>query len=154
MAHGLIDPESRNREKTFSEPLSVAKFFGRLGVFVVIGGVSAKPAMPGVPSGEFLELVAGRLRALSDPWRVRLLLGLQGREASVQDLADELGMPHKGASSHLNVLYRDGLLTRRREGKLVLYSLADYTAPQIIAQVCAGITARVEELGEIARVER
>ena len=74
---------------------------------------------PEALSGELLELVAGRLRVLSDPWRVRLLLGLEGREASVQELADELDMSHKGASSHLNVLYRDGLLTRRREGKLV-----------------------------------
>ncbi len=132
------------------EGCEVAVYFGALGLFK---DVRRESETPEVLSRELLELVAMRMRALSDPRRMRVLLGIEGREVSVQELADELDMSHKGASSHLNVLYRDGLLARRREGKLVLYSLADYTAPKVIAQVAAGVTARLEELGEIARAE-
>lgn len=102
-----------------------------------------------VPSGELLELVAMRMRALSDPQRMRVLLGIEGREVSVQELADELEVSHQSASWHLNVLYRGGLLTRRRDGKSARYSLADYTATKIIAHAAAAVSARLEELGEL-----
>jgi hypothetical protein len=46
------------------------------------------------------------------------------------------------------LLCGEGLLTRRREGTRVLYSLIDYTACRIIVQVAQSATARVEELGE------
>ena len=102
-----------------------------------------------MPSGELLELVAMRMRALSDPQRMRVLLGIEGREVSVQELADELEVSHQSASWHLNVLYRGGLLTRRRDGKSARYSLADYTATKIIAHAAAAVSARLEELGEL-----
>ncbi len=97
-----------------------------------------------------LELVARRMQLLSDPFRLRLLLALQGGgEASVQQLADKLGTEHRSASRNLNALCGDGLLIRRREGTRVLYSLADYTVCRIIAQAAQGVAAHVEELSDL-----
>jgi DNA-binding transcriptional ArsR family regulator len=109
---------------------------------------------PEVISGDLLELVAERMRTLACPLRLRLLLSLGEREACVQELADEMDAIHQKVSLHANALYREGLLTRRREGTRVLYSLADYTAPKVIAQVTASVTARIEELGEILTEDR
>jgi len=89
------------------------------------------------------------MRVLAYPLRLRLLLSLEGREASVQTLADEVSATHQTVSWNLNALYREGLVTRRREGALALYSLADYTAPRLIAETAASVEARLEELGEI-----
>jgi DNA-binding transcriptional ArsR family regulator len=102
-----------------------------------------------VLSDAVLGLVARRLQLLSDPLRIRLLLALQDGEASVQELADVLGTEHRNASRSLNALYRDGVLTRRREGKRVLYSVADYTASRLISQAAESVAAQIEELSDL-----
>jgi ArsR family transcriptional regulator, zinc-responsive transcriptional repressor len=89
------------------------------------------------------------MQLLSDPLRVRLLLALQDGEASVQQLADTLDTEHRNASRNLNVLYDNGLLSRRREGKRVLYSIADYTTYRLIGQAAESVTAQVEELSDL-----
>jgi DNA-binding transcriptional ArsR family regulator len=102
-----------------------------------------------VLSDDLLGLVAQRMGLLSDPSRLRLLLVLQdGREASVQDLADVLDTEHRNASRNLNALCADGLLARRRAGTRVLYSLADYATCKAIGQIAQSVAAHVEELSE------
>jgi DNA-binding transcriptional ArsR family regulator len=96
-----------------------------------------------------LGLVTRRMQLLSDPLRVRLLLALQDGEASVQQLADAFDVEHRNASRSLNELYRDGLLARRREGKRVLYSLADYIACRLVGLAAESIAAQVEELSDL-----
>lgn len=106
--------------------------------------------MPAVVlSDAVVGLVARRMQLLSDPLRIRLLLALQDGEASVQELADVLGTEHRNASRGLNALYRDGVLTRRREGKRVLYSVADYTASRLISQAAESVAAQIEELSDL-----
>lgn len=89
------------------------------------------------------------MQLLSDPLRLRLLLVLRDGEASVQQLADALDTEHRNASRSLNILCRDGLLARRREGTRVLYCLADYTVCRLISQATESIAAHVEELSDI-----
>jgi DNA-binding transcriptional ArsR family regulator len=102
-----------------------------------------------VLSDEVLGLVVRRMQALSDLLRMRLLLALQDGEMSVQELAEALDTEHRNASYGLNVLYREGILVRRREGKQVLYSIADYTSPRLLDQVAKSVAAQVEELGDL-----
>lgn len=99
-----------------------------------------------VVSDAVLGLVARRMQVLSDPLRIRLLLALQGGEASVQQLADALDTEHRNASYNLNALYREGILTRRREGKQMLYGVADFTACRLLGQAAESVAAQVEEL--------
>jgi DNA-binding transcriptional ArsR family regulator len=101
------------------------------------------------PADDLLERVARRMQVLSDPTRLRLLSALEEHEACVQELADELGLVHRNVSHGLNLLYREGLLSRRREGTLVVYSLADYSACRLVAQATASVTAQIEELGDL-----
>jgi DNA-binding transcriptional ArsR family regulator len=82
--------------------------------------------MPEVLSPELLEFVAERMRMLASPLRLRLLLSLAEREACVQDLADVTGAVHQKVSLHAT---KDSSPAAERE-TLVLYSLADYTAPK------------------------
>jgi DNA-binding transcriptional ArsR family regulator len=101
------------------------------------------------PAADLLDRVARRMHVLSDPTRLRLLFALEEREACVQELANELGLVHRNVSHGLNLLYREGLLSRRREGTLVVYSLADYSACRLVAQATASVTAQIEELGDL-----
>ncbi len=70
--------------------------------------------------------MANRLQLLGQPIRIRVVERLEARgEMSVQALADELNATQQNVSRHLNLLARAGVLTRRQEGRTVLYELAD-----------------------------
>jgi len=90
-----------------------------------------------------VELMAHRLRLLGQPLRIRLidLLELRG-ETTVQALTDELGATQQNMSKHLGVLRQAGILRRRREGRVVWYSLAD---PSVFA-LARGLSARFKRL--------
>jgi DNA-binding transcriptional ArsR family regulator len=104
-------------------------------------------------SQPLLELVASRLQAVGEPTRMRIIALLEKREATVQDLADELAVTHQNVSKHLGVLRGVGIVTRRKEGSKVWYALADYSTCRLIEQSTASVTGYVEELAGIAGIE-
>jgi DNA-binding transcriptional ArsR family regulator len=93
-----------------------------------------KKAPESLPS-EVIELTAQRLRVMAEPTRISLLEALNTGEAGVQELADLVGLPHQTASHHLNLLWRSGLLARRRAGKVALYSVTDWSAWWVVEQI-------------------
>jgi DNA-binding transcriptional ArsR family regulator len=87
-----------------------------------------------------IESISGLMAALADPTRIAMLDTLRGGGANVQQLADELDLPHRNASHHALVLHRAGILRRRREGREVVYAVEDWAAWWLIGQA-AGIYA-------------
>ncbi|MEM0927925.1 MAG: metalloregulator ArsR/SmtB family transcription factor [Pseudomonadota bacterium] len=65
----------------------------------------------------------GIFAALADPTRRALLARLSEGEATVSDLAQPLSMSLAGASKHIQVLERAGLVRRRREGRQHILAL-------------------------------
>src|SRR5688500_256294 len=63
-------------------------------------------------------------RAFSDRTRLRILHLLRGGELCVCDLVKVLDVPQPKASRHLAYLRRAGLVTARKEGLWMHYSLA------------------------------
>lgn len=80
-------------------------------------------------------MTALRLRVIADPTRIALLEALNDGDAAVCDLADRVGLAQQSASHHLQVLHQAGIVSRRREGKLSLYSVADWSAWWVIEQL-------------------
>lgn len=73
---------------------------------------------------ELAERVGGELKALSDPTRLRLAAALrESGELCVYDLAWVTQRPDNLVSHHLRQLHQAQLVTRRREGKKVLYEV-------------------------------
>lgn len=71
------------------------------------------------------QRLADRARALGDPTRLTLALALaQTDELCVCDLAWVAERAENLVSHHLRALRGAGLVTSRRDGKMVLYSLA------------------------------
>lgn len=75
------------------------------------------------------ERTANVARALSDPKRLCVLETLATGERSVGELSRDVGCQVPNMSQHLAVLRAAGLVTSRREGTTVIYSLAD---PRVI----------------------
>jgi DNA-binding transcriptional ArsR family regulator len=89
---------------------------------------------------EALEDVARRFALLSDPTRLRVLSELhQADEATVTDLAEAAGVPVANASQHLNRLASGGIVSRRRQGRTVVYRITEPVVLQLCAIVCASL---------------
>lgn len=72
------------------------------------------------------EQAAGRAKALGDPSRVTIALALRdGEELCVCDLAWVVERNENLVSHHVRLLRAAGLVSSRRDGKMVLYSLTD-----------------------------
>jgi ArsR family transcriptional regulator len=104
-------------------------------------------------SEPFLHVVARRLQAVAEPNRIRILKMLEEGEANVQDLTDELATTHQNVSRHLAVLYQCGMVSRRKDGRTVWYSLADFTALRLVEQAAQSAAGYVEELAAIAGLD-
>ena len=64
--------------------------------------------------------------------RIRILFALHEGEACVQDIADALNMTQSAVSHQLKILKQSRLAGSRREGKQVVYYLADDHVQSII----------------------
>ncbi|HWB69636.1 MAG TPA: ArsR family transcriptional regulator [Solirubrobacterales bacterium] len=100
---------------------------------------SRREAPERLPS-DVVELTAARLRVLGKAKSIALLDALRGGEATVQDLADEVGLAHQNTSHHLAALWREGIVSRRAEGPSTLYALEDWGAWWVVEQI-AGLMA-------------
>ncbi len=72
------------------------------------------------------DQLAGMLKALADPARLRLLSLIQSaprREACVCDLIGPLGLSQPTVSHHLRVLTEAGLLEREKRGVWAYYRI-------------------------------
>lgn len=92
--------------------------------------------------------------ALGDPMRIRLLdLLLEQGEATASTLAGALPITRQGVSKHLAVLERDGLVTARRSGREVRYSVREERLDQAgaaLARIAARWDMRLKAIKELA----
>ena len=84
----------------------------------------AHPAAP-APDPAVLDAAARFFRAAGDPARLRILLELRAGELCVSELAAQSADELSTVSQRLRVLHVEGLLSKRRDGKHILYRLAD-----------------------------
>lgn len=80
----------------------------------------SRPTQPPV-----YALKAEFFRALGHPVRVRILQLLRGGEMSVGALQIELDLDSSGTSQHLAALRKQGLVSSRKSGTSVYYSVKD-----------------------------
>ncbi len=95
-------------------------------------------------SPELLARVAERFRALAEPARLAILHALEEGERTVSDLVEETDMAQGNLSKHLQQLFAAGLVSRRREGLFVHYSLADGDVLALCELMCGRLEGEVE----------
>jgi ArsR family transcriptional regulator len=89
---------------------------------------------------QVFERAAEVFSLLSASSRLRLLSALCDGELCVGDLAAAVDMPQPTASQHLSLLFRAGLLGRRREGAQVYYAIE----PKTRDFLCRAVQSLVE----------
>ena len=78
-----------------------------------------------VAAGDLQVFKAGFFRALAHPVRIRILELLVGGERSVQELQEALGLEQPVVSQQLAVLRANNIVSGRKEGVSVRYTLRD-----------------------------
>ena len=87
-----------------------------------------------LPADEVLYDLAELFKIFGDSTRIKLLYALYESELCVCDLADVLGLTQSAVSHQLRLLKSSKLVKFRREGKTVVYSLADDHVVRILSQ--------------------
>jgi len=103
-------------------------------------------------SDQLLEKVAARFRAMSNPVRLKILHTLEDGELSVSEIVDRIGGSQANASKHLGVLRGVGLVSPRRDGVSVYYSISDEAVFTICEAVCDSLHTRAS--AEVETIER
>lgn len=79
-----------------------------------------------IPDKETMDSIAELFKGFADPTRVHILSLLMGKEElCVTQIAEEVEISQSAVSHQLRLLKQMHLIKFRREGKNILYSLAD-----------------------------
>ncbi len=82
--------------------------------------------MQNVPEKEIMEYIADLFKGFADPTRVHILSLLMAKsELCVTEIAETVELTQSAISHQLRLLKQMHLIKFRRDGKNVLYSLAD-----------------------------
>ena len=91
-------------------------------------------------------------RAIGHPHRLEIIEQLAQGERGVDALAERVRLSIANASQHLQQLRRVGLVLSRRDGKFVLYRLADdHTALHLVASLRFVAEQNIAEVDKIVR---
>jgi DNA-binding transcriptional ArsR family regulator len=90
------------------------------------------------------ERAAQYFALLSEPARLRIIQSVCTEERSVQEVVEATGLPQPNASRHLTMLYRAGVLSRRRCGTFVYYKVSDALLIDLCRSVCVRLAGAME----------
>ncbi len=97
------------------------------------------------------DAVASYFSVLSEPTRLRIMHAVCDTEKTVTQIVEEIGATQTNASRHLGLMFRAGVLSRRKDGNQVYYSVADPSMVEICRTVCNRIAGSMDEKKPLRR---
>lgn len=105
---------------------------------------AAEAARAALPTRDAMEAAADRARAIGDPTRLAMVAALaDAEELCVCDLAWVVDRPQNLVSHHLRALRHAGLVSARKDGKLLMCSLTPPARALLHAALEAGENSNV-----------
>jgi len=81
---------------------------------------------------EHIESIAGLLKTMSHPIRLKILCLLQDREMTVGDLREEVKTTNANVSQHLSILRNQGVISFRKDANFIYNRINDPRILQLI----------------------
>ncbi|MDR0987370.1 MAG: metalloregulator ArsR/SmtB family transcription factor [Ruminococcus sp.] len=97
--------------------------------------VNTEKLLEQMPDEEVIYNMAELFKVFSDSTRVRILCVLQLSELTVGDIAKVLSMNQSAISHQLRMLKQARLVKFKRDGKNLIYSIADEHVKTIFSQI-------------------
>lgn len=107
---------------------------------VQVHGEIVNSVMQQMPDEDVLFDLAELFKVFGDSTRIKILYVLLASEMCVCDIAQLLCMNQSAISHQLRILKQAKLVKNRREGKTVIYSLADSHVKSVISQGLEHVT--------------
>lgn len=92
-----------------------------------------------------LEHIAARFRLLGEPLRLKILAALASGERSAGELVTLVGASQPNVSKHLTALTQGGIVSRRKVGTSIHYTIADESVLALCDIVCASVRQQFAE---------
>ena len=92
---------------------------------------------------EVFDKAAELFAVLSTPIRLRIISELCQGEKNVGQSLDHIDVAQPNMSHHLNIMYRAGILGKRRQGAQMFYRIADESAVMVCRAVCTQVAIDV-----------
>ncbi|HOF30508.1 MAG TPA: metalloregulator ArsR/SmtB family transcription factor, partial [Burkholderiaceae bacterium] len=80
----------------------------------------------------------------STPIRLRIISELCNCEKNVGQLLNTIEVAQPNMSQHLNMLYRAGVVAKRRQGAQVFYRIADESVALVCRAVCTQVAGEMD----------
>ena len=106
------------------------------------------------PSIEITTLHAELCSSISDPTRILLLYALAEQPQNVTELTQILDLPQSTISRHLAILRSSGLVLPGRNGRQVVYTLADSRVIEALDLLRSILANRVSKHADQLNVSR
>jgi DNA-binding transcriptional ArsR family regulator len=97
------------------------------------------------------QAVASYFSVLSEPTRLRIMHSICETEKTVSQIVEDIGATQTNASRHLSLMFRSGVLARRKDGNLVYYRVADVAMVEICRTVCNQIAGSMDDKRPLRR---
>jgi len=107
------------------------------------------PALPDPIPDPLVELLAGRLRVIGEPTRIRVLDCLRHGPTNMQSLVDAAGTSQQNVSKHRTRLMEHGFIGRERHGTEHHYRIIDTSPLQILDLLSADLADQLRRLAEL-----
>jgi len=78
-----------------------------------------------IGKSENIEQAAVAMQAMSHPMRIKILCLLSSGELIVQEIVDAVGTTQSNISQHLGILKACGIISGRKDGTKMFYSIGD-----------------------------
>ena len=91
------------------------------------------------------ELQAEVCKTLGNPKRLEIISALEDGEKTVTDLVEILGVPKANVSQHLAVMRNTGVLSNRRDGVNIYYSLSSHKVTEACSLMKEVLTERLRD---------
>jgi DNA-binding transcriptional ArsR family regulator len=103
---------------------------------------------------QVFDSVAELFSVLSTPIRLKIISAVCNGEKNVSQLLAEIDTTQPNMSQHLNMLYRSGVLAKRRDGTQMYYRLQSERVATLCRAVCTQVAIELEGDAQVPPTDR
>jgi DNA-binding transcriptional ArsR family regulator len=103
---------------------------------------------------QVFESVAELFGVLSTPIRLKIISAVCNGEKNVSELLARIPTTQPNMSQHLSMLYRSGVLSKRRDGTQIYYKLQSERVAALCRAVCMQVAIELDDESQVPPRDR
>lgn len=105
--------------------------------------IAARAAKENMPREEEIARLSESFKTISEPSRLKILFALRHGEMCVLHIVEAVGGTQSAVSHQLRLLRAGSIVKARRDGRNIVYSLADEHIVAVLELACAHLKCKI-----------